>query len=95
MPRGVRIRENTSSLMASTLPLSEIQGELEEMSCPVRLSDDPGRYVCNLVFFLAVDFLRREGMGIPAGFIHLPLESELATGEAVRAISAVIRLLGR
>lgn len=57
------------------------------------LSDDPGRYLCNQVFFTTLEFLGKNALRIPAGFIHLPLETVCPTRDAARAISEVIRLV--
>ncbi len=51
---------------ASTLPLDAIARALEAIDeHPIR-SDDPGRYICNNVFFVA------RGAAPRAGFVHLP-----------------------
>jgi pyroglutamyl-peptidase len=51
---------------ASTLPLDAIDRALRDLDeAPVR-SDDPGRYICNNVFFAAA------GASPRAGFVHLP-----------------------
>lgn len=57
------------------------------------MSEDPGRYLCNQLFFCAMDYLDTNKLGIPAGFIHLPLETDLPTCHAADAIAEVIRIL--
>ncbi len=89
------IREGATPSMSSTLPLREIHSSIHSLGHPVTLSDDPGRYLCNQLFFVALDHLARNGITIPAGFIHLPLESDYSTRNAVEAISEVIRTLER
>lgn len=54
----------------STLPLLAIAEALAGLEIPVTLSTNPGRYICNNVFY-AVQARAAEA-GIPAGFIHLP-----------------------
>lgn len=90
-PRPIR-REAPVSL-PSTLPLTEIHDRLVALGHPVTFSDDPGRYLCNQIFFRAMDHLAQNGSEIPAGFIHLPLESECQTERAVAALSEVIRVV--
>ena len=59
----------------ATLPLEAIRGELEAAGVDVRLSDDPGRYICNSVLYADVRASRQDAVGgrdALAGFIHLP-----------------------
>lgn len=72
-PRPIR-REAPVSL-PSTLPLGEIHKRLVSLGHPVTVSEDPGRYLCNQIFFRALDHLAQSGIAIPVGFIHLPLGS--------------------
>ena len=92
MPKGIPIRAGAAGSMASTLPLSDIRTRLVRMGHGVAYSDDPGRYLCNQLFFSAMDFLEMNSIRIPAGFIHLPLERDLPTAEATKAIAEAIRL---
>jgi pyroglutamyl-peptidase len=75
----------------STLPLTEIHALLVASGHPVDLSNDPGRYLCNQLFYLALQQL--ESTPCPAGFIHLPLASEYPTKSAVDALGRVIQFL--
>jgi pyroglutamyl-peptidase len=54
----------------SGLPLSTILSALQDAQIAVNYSDDPGRYVCNNVFYRYM--AAAESRGITAGFIHLP-----------------------
>jgi pyroglutamyl-peptidase len=90
-PQGARIRPGAADSMASTLPLAEIRARLEDQGHGVSFSDDPGRYLCNQLFFSAMDFLGENAIPIPAGFIHLPLESDLPTTLATRAVAEAVR----
>lgn len=93
MPSGVSIRRGAPESMPSTLPLRAIHRRLVSLGHPVSISSDPGRYLCNQVFFTALDFLKTNAIRIPAGFIHLPLESDFPTARAVDALSEVVRIL--
>jgi pyrrolidone-carboxylate peptidase len=64
-----------------------------DMSDATIFSEDPGRYLCNQVFVRAMDHLARNGIEIPAGFIHLPLESDFPTDPAVAALSEALATL--
>ncbi len=87
------IRRHSPASLPSTLPLENIFNLLELPGHEVSHSDDPGRYLCNLLFHTALDYLGRHAITIPAGFIHLPLEHDYPTVRAADAISRVIRLL--
>jgi pyroglutamyl-peptidase len=87
------IRRDAPVSLPSTLPLAEILERLVSLGHPVIFSEDPGRYLCNLLFFRAMDHLARNGIEIPAGFIHLPLESDFPTDPAVAALSEALATL--
>ncbi len=87
------IRREAPVTLPSTLPLTEIHDRFVSNSHPVTFSQDPGRYLCNLLFFHAMDHLTQNGIAIPAGFIHLPLECDYPTDRAIAALSDVIRIL--
>ncbi len=80
--------------LASTLPLDRLHERLAADGHPVEFSDDPGRYLCNQLFFTAREWLDRHLPDCRAGFIHLPLEDALPVRDAVRALSVVLDELG-
>lgn len=90
MPNGLPVIHRAAASMPSTLPLQEFRKILLGNGHPVSLSDDPGRYLCNQIFFSALDFLYRNDADILAGFIHLPLESEFPTSSAADAMERII-----
>jgi pyroglutamyl-peptidase len=79
--------------LASTLPLAAIHARLTGFSHGVCFSDDPGRYLCNQVFFAARYFLESANPTCPAGFIHLPLAPDYPTERAVAALAEVIDMM--
>ncbi len=85
------IRGESPASLPSTLPLREIYDRLVSVGHPVTFSEDPGRYLCNLLFFRAMDHLAENSLNIPAGFIHLPLESDLPTEQAVAALTEALK----
>ena len=89
------IRRAAPASLPSTLPLTEIHDRLVSLGHPVTFSEDPGRYLCNQIFFRAMDHLTQNGIAIPAGFIHLPLERDLPTDRAVEALSEIIHIQQR
>ncbi|MEO5713287.1 MAG: pyroglutamyl-peptidase I [Luteolibacter sp.] len=79
--------------LSSTLPLEAIHQKLTKLGHGVRFSDDPGRYLCNQVFFTARHFLDIGNIPCPAGFIHLPLARDYPTERAVAALAGLIGAL--
>lgn len=84
------IRPGAPISLPSTLPLADIHDRLISLDHPVGFSNDPGRYLCNQIFFRALIHLAQSSIAIPAGFIHLPLERDYPTDRAVAALSEVI-----
>jgi pyroglutamyl-peptidase len=67
------------------LPLDKIQPAIEALGESPQHSRDPGRYICNNVFFVDVGAMAGRGK---AGFIHLPYTSEF--DDSVRARFAAV-----
>jgi pyroglutamyl-peptidase len=89
-PKGRAILRGGIPRLPAKLPLEGIRVRLEEMGHDVELSNDPGRYLCNQVFYTA---LHRLGADVPAGFIHLPLAANYPTARVVDALGAVVEIL--
>jgi pyroglutamyl-peptidase len=90
-PRDRLIRSDGPASLQSTLPLGRLQARLLRDRHEVELSSDPGRYLCNQVFYVARDWIERSGGNCMAGFIHLPLPDRYPTE---RAVSALVSALG-
>ena len=88
------IRTGSPASRRSTLPLAEIHQRLDAAGHPVSLSDDPGRYLCNQLFYLALEFLYPLAISCPAGFVHLPLARDYPTARAADALGHLIREIG-
>ncbi len=73
---------------------------IREAGLAARVSTDAGRYVCNHLYYGALNFLRDRTPGTPAVFVHLPAMPEqnsrnanrrrLATADAALALQAAI-----
>lgn len=92
-PRAKRIEEDGPASVESTLPLMEMERELKAGGHEVVVSEDPGRYLCNQVFYMAMGMLRDLPKTVPAGFIHLPLAADYPTERAVDALTRIIGTL--
>lgn len=91
--RSRPIRHGSPATRPSTLPLEKIHAMLDAEGHGICYSDDPGRYLCNQLFYVALDYLKLQDLTIPAGFIHLPLEQDYPTSRAADALSRIIRRL--
>ena len=87
------IKKGSLASLRSTLPLEKFHGLLEKSGHEISWSDDPGRYLCNQIFYTALDELDRISLRVPAGFIHLPLEADYPTGRATDALYQIIRMM--
>lgn len=92
-PSSRPIVANASDRFASTLPLEAIYQKLTVSGHALCFSDDPGRYLCNQVFFTARHLIETQAIPCPAGFIHLPLAKDYPTERAIAALEGVIGIL--
>ncbi len=87
------IRKDGPEMLPSTLPLAAIRTALAADGHPVSLSDDAGRYLCNQLFYHAMNYLGEHDSKISAGFIHLPLAADFPTSRAVKAIEKILEIV--
>jgi pyroglutamyl-peptidase len=71
--RNGRIEKDGPATRAASLPLAAALKALLAAGIPARLSDDPGRFLCNAALY---GLLGRVGK-IPCGFVHLPPTPEM------------------
>ncbi|MCW4036239.1 MAG: pyroglutamyl-peptidase I [Candidatus Bathyarchaeota archaeon] len=69
------------------LPFRDILAALKEAKIPATLSNSAGTYGCNQIFYHLMDYLAREGIGIPAGLIHVPRLPEQALDQRTPSMS--------
>jgi pyroglutamyl-peptidase len=63
---GDAILPKQAKELATPFDLTKLQKALAEKSIPSDISTDPGRYICNEVYYLDL------ASGIPALFVHFP-----------------------
>lgn len=73
------IEEGAPDGIITTLPVLEMTERMKAQSIPASLSFTAGTYVCNNLMYRALRI--SSPLGIPAGFIHLPLSCEIAAAE--------------
>jgi pyroglutamyl-peptidase len=76
------IDDTAPATRATLLPLDAIDAAMRALGEDPQPSTDPGRYVCNNVFFADVGAVTAAGHG-RAGFIHLPYTEDF--DDATRA----------
>jgi pyroglutamyl-peptidase len=63
----------------STLPIRKMVNTLQKHNLPAEISNSAGTYVCNHVMYKTLHYLNEQNkLHIPAGFIHIPANHELA-----------------
>ena len=77
--RFAPIEENAPDGIFTTLPAQEMTAKMQEAGIPAAVSFTAGTYVCNTLMYCALRIA--SPLSIPAGFIHLPLSSEIAAAE--------------
>ena len=92
-PAKSPIRPGAPEKLHATLPFESLHATLAAEGHPVALSDDAGRYLCNQVLFEALHHIDVRSLGCSAGFVHLPLESDLPTPRAVAALARIVTTL--
>ncbi len=68
---------------ATSLPLDAIAAALQRVGESPQRSNDPGRYICNNVFFTESRAIAARGTG-QAGFIHLPYTTSFTATDRTR-----------
>ncbi len=88
---GSRILEGGEDELWTGLPVEVIRQRLDADGVSVAFSDDPGRYVCNNLFYR----LMTEVKGTPrvAGFVHLPRISHIDESDAAMLQTVVLRVV--
>lgn len=75
----------------STLPLEKILNTLEQAKIPAELSLSAGSYVCNCILYHLLTWATPRN--IPAGFIHVPPETEMPLEQITQAMVEVAKVL--
>jgi pyroglutamyl-peptidase len=70
--RAVRISEGAPDRLETAAPVNAIVHAIREAGIPARLSRSAGGFVCNHLYFGALQYLGDKRSEIPAVFLHLP-----------------------
>ncbi len=70
--RAVRISHGALERLEAAAPVNAIVHAIRAAGIPVRVSTDAGGFVCNHLYFGALQYLGDKRLAIPAVFVHLP-----------------------
>lgn len=66
------ISENTTEMLSSHIPLDRVYDHLQSRDIPVSRSSDPGRYLCNYLYYKVMDKFKNDRSKWSC-FVHVPL----------------------
>jgi pyroglutamyl-peptidase len=76
--RALRISRSAPDRLEATAPVRTIARAIKEAGIRVRVSRNAGGFVCNHLYFGALQYLGALKRPIPAVFVHLPVTPEQA-----------------
>ena len=82
--KAVAISEGGAERLEAAAPVRAIAAAIREAGIPARESRIAGGFVCNHLYFGALQYLRDSGRATPAVFVHLP-----ATPRQTRRVAGV------
>ncbi len=86
--RAIRISRAAPEWLEARAPASVIATAIKQAGIPARLSRTAGAFVCNHLYFGALQYLDGKGSPIPAVFVHLPVTPEQApTGASAKRMT--------
>lgn len=86
-----RISADSPDALFATIPVNEIVCDIKAKDIPAVISFSAGTYVCNNLMFHSLEYCRP--LGIPCGFIHLPISDEIKALENRTAPSLPHKML--
>jgi pyroglutamyl-peptidase len=92
--QGTPIEPDGPPAYRATLPLERIASALGAVDLPVMYSNHAGAYVCNHLFYVAADTVRRLGSQAQVGFIHVPAYATLPPERQQAALRVMLDVVG-
>ncbi len=96
--RALRISRAAPEWLEAAASVRTITKAINETGIPARMSRNAGAFVCNHLYFGALQYLSEKKSAIPAVFVHLPVtpaqspqgasERRLTSAEAANALRA-------
>jgi pyroglutamyl-peptidase len=101
--RGLRITRAAPDWLEAAAPVRAIARAINEAGVQARMSRNAGAFVCNHLYFGALQYLRDKRLAIPAVFVHLPVtpeqspqgasERRLTPAEAANALRVAAKVM--
>ena len=82
------IRTDGTAFLETRLPIARLRRRLGEEGIAASLSRDAGRFICNHVFYVALEAARG-----PCGFVHLPPFTALPRSRQTEAVRILLEAL--
>lgn len=92
-PQGEPVVPGAEPLLYTSLRLPELLGELRDRGVACEISTDPGRYICNYIFFTSLHATK--STGIPALFVHVPSFEAVSRPAQVTAVLLLLLAVAR
>jgi pyroglutamyl-peptidase len=87
--RGLRISRGAPEWLEAAASVRTIARAINEAGIPARVSRNAGAFVCNHLYFGALQYLSEKRSAIPAVFVHLPVTHEQAPpGASARRLTS-------
>jgi len=77
-----RINARAENALFSDLPLETIAGALKRQGYPVTISNHAGTFVCNELYFRALQYARSHDNVVGTLFVHVPLPENLGKDDS-------------
>jgi pyroglutamyl-peptidase len=74
--RGLRIARGAPEWLEARASVRTIARAINEAGIPARMSRNAGAFVCNHLYFGALQYLAYKRSSVPAVFVHLPVTPE-------------------
>jgi pyroglutamyl-peptidase len=79
--------------MQTDLDVNKIAALLQEDNLPFIVSTDPGRFICNYIYYRSMQKCGRSGYPKKSIFVHIPPFDKIDRNSQMEAICALIRKL--
>ena len=85
---GEKIEEDGEDRLETKIDILEIERRLQKEGIPVKISTDPGRYVCNNIYYTSLSSSIR-----PSLFVHFPQISDMSEEMEEKALEIITEYL--
>jgi pyroglutamyl-peptidase len=85
---ALRISRAAPEWLEAAAPVSAMARAIKEAGIPARLSRNAGGFVCNHLYFGALQYLSDKRLAIPAVFVHLPVTPEQTPGASAKRMTS-------